>query len=552
MLPYTPAVRCLFSAPTGTAMSLISKITATIAIVLLLIMAPFAYINVSTLKRMMLEEAISSADNLSETIIRTAHYQMLENDRKRVYQVIQEVGTQRGIEHIRMINKDGQIILSTDRREIGSLLDKKAAACNMCHSSERPLIEASTMHRSRLFSDTKGRQVLGMTRAIYNQPSCATAACHFHPPTQRILGVLDVIVSLEDMRAQTAAYRNGIIALTLLMLGLTSACLTFLMRSLVHKPIKQILKQTKKISAGNLDTSIEFSSTDELGELSTSFNQMTQSLKKARGELEDWAKNLETKVEDRTRQLKQMQAQLIRSEKLASLGELVAGIAHELNNPLTGILVFSSLLEKSPKLDLECRGDVEVIVRETQRCATIVKGLLEFSRESLPDKKPAAVNTIMDHTLALIGNQSFFHDITIGTDYEERIPEVLVDPNQIEQVFINILLNAAYAMSGTGTLTIRTRICEEGKYAVAEICDTGCGIPEENLGKIFDPFFTTKEGKGTGLGLSVSYGIVQNHGGHIEVQSTVGEGTTFSVKLPLAGVNEEAAGVHISAASSPP
>lgn len=515
-------------------MSLISKITAAISAILLLIMAPFTYINVKSLKQLLLEQTVTAADNLSETIIRTTHYQMLENDRRRVNDVIQEVATQKGIEHIRIVNKDGRIIFSTDDREIGSFLDKKAVACNMCHSSKKPLLEASTMHRSRFLNNDKGQQVLGMTRAIYNEPSCSSASCHFHPRNQRILGVLDVIVSLEGMRNQTVSYRTWIIGLTVFMLALTSACLTFLMRRLVHKPVKQILKHTKRISAGELDGRVQFSSTDELGELAVSFNRMTESLQKARGELEDAARTLESKVEERTRELKRMQAQLIRSEKLASLGELVAGIAHELNNPLTGILVFSSLLEKHPGLPGDCRGDAEVIVRETQRCASIVKGLLEFSRESLPDKKPSSVNAIIGNTLALIGNQSFFHDIHLVTEYAPDLPPIFVDPNQIEQVFINVMLNAAHAMAGSGNLTIRTEVGEEGACASIAISDTGCGIPEENLSRIFDPFFTTKEGKGTGLGLSVSYGIVENHGGQIEVQSTVGLGTTFTIKLPFA------------------
>jgi two-component system NtrC family sensor kinase len=269
---------------------------------------------------------------------------------------------------------------------------------------------------------------------------------------------------------------------------------------------------------------------------------MTNNLKKARDELEDWGRNLEAKVEDRTREVKQMQAQLARSEKLASLGELVAGIAHELNNPLTGVLVFSSLIRKDEKLHPELQGDIDVIVHETERCATIVKGLLDFSRESIPRKEPSSLNQIMDRTLTLVGHQSFFHDIEIRKDYSGDIPDVLVDPNQIEQVFINMLLNASQAMNGKGVLAIRTRVGPDGRRASIDISDTGCGIPEENLNRIFDPFFTTKANKGTGLGLSVSYGIIENHGGEIEVQSRMGAGTTFTILLPLPQMELAAAG----------
>jgi two-component system NtrC family sensor kinase len=317
------------------------------------------------------------------------------------------------------------------------------------------------------------------------------------------------------------------------MLGLIAAILVVFLRRLVHDPVQALLNQTEQVGRGNLDVSVDTVSTDELGDLSRAFNHMTQSLKKARCEFEDLAHNLESKVEERTKEVRQMQAQLVRSEKLASLGELVAGIAHELNNPLTGILVFSSLLSSKAGLDEATKGDIDVIVHETQRCATIVKGLLEFSRESIPAKRPCSLNEIMEKTLSLIGHQSFFHDIAIHKSYDDGMPPTLADPNQMEQVFINMLLNASQSMAGRGDLMLRTGVSSNSKWAYVEIEDTGCGIPEENLPKIFDPFFTTKESKGTGLGLSVSYGIVENHGGKIEVHSTVGKGTTFAVLLPL-------------------
>jgi two-component system NtrC family sensor kinase len=521
-------------------MSLISKLTVTISVVLLLVMAPFAYLTIKSLKELMLRETVTSVDNLSETIIRTTHYQMLENDRDKVRQMIQEAGSQKGIENIRMINKDGLVIISTDPKEAGTFLAKGESSCNMCHFAKKPLSEASSMNRARLSRNRQGQESLALTKAIYNKPACSASPCHYHPPDQEILGILDVAVSLAPMRAQTASYRNQIVLMTVLMVGLTGGILTLALRKFVHKPIKQLVGHTAKVAEGDLESALSVRSNDELGELAVAFNAMTRSLQRARHDLEDWGKNMEVKVQQRTQELHQMETQLIRSEKLASLGELVAGIAHELNNPLTGVLVFSSILGNSDKLDPECKSDIEVIVRETQRCARIVKGLLEFSRESIPQKKLASLNGVMDNTLSLIGNQSFFQDVEIVKAYGDDIPEVFLDPNQMEQVFINMLLNASQAMEGKGTLTIRTRTASQPGWACVEITDTGCGIPEEHLGRIFDPFFTTKS-KGTGLGLSVSYGIVENHGGKIEVRSGAGAGTTFTVRLPVApGAEPEA------------
>jgi two-component system NtrC family sensor kinase len=278
---------------------------------------------------------------------------------------------------------------------------------------------------------------------------------------------------------------------------------------------------------------VRISSRDELGELATGFNEMTRNLKRARAELEDWGKNLEVKVEERTSEISRMQEQLVRSEKLASLGELVAGIAHEINNPLTGILFYSSMVSKDPRLDPVFTEDLQTITRETQRCAKIVKGLLDFARESIPQKNWTSLNGIIEAAFALVEHQSIFLNVSISKQFHENIPAVFVDPNQIEQVLINMLINAGQAMNGYGNLSVKTDLSPDGYYASITIRDSGCGIPPENLTKIFDPFFTTKETKGTGLGLSVSYGIIKNHGGEIYVQSLPGEGTTFTIDLPL-------------------
>ena len=514
-------------------LSLIAKLAISTSLVLLVFMALFAYINIETLQKIFLDEAVSDAENLSESIIKTTHHQMLDDDRLRAYQMIQEVGTQSGIESIRLINKDGRIIFSTRDEEIGTFVDKKAAACNMCHAGATPLTHASTMNRSRFFTNAKGKQVLGLAKAIYNEESCYTAKCHFHPENFRVLGVLDVVVSLDKVMAITSSYRYKFTSLTFFLLLLIWLSITLCTQALVSRPVKQLLKHTNLLARGELNSKVLTSSSDELGELATAFNTMTVSLKKARDELEDWGRNLEVKVEERTHQLKQIQDQLIRSEKLASLGELVAGIAHEINNPLTGILVFSSLVGDDPRLNPELKDDLEKIRRETQRCAKIVRGLLDFARESVPHKIPTQINGLIDASLDLVTHQSSFHDITVIREYQQTLPPVLVDPNQIEQVLVNMLLNASHAMAAGGKLTVVTGLTSVDNRLFIGIRDTGCGIPDENLGKIFDPFFTTKENLGTGLGLAVSYGIVESHGGNIEVQSTVGVGTVFTIRLPL-------------------
>ncbi len=234
------------------------------------------------------------------------------------------------------------------------------------------------------------------------------------------------------------------------------------------------------------------------------------------------------------REHRKLEKQLLRSEKLSSLGKLSAGIAHEINQPLTGVLTFAHLLLRKFKDDEKTRKDLETIVRETTRIRGIVQGILDFARETPMQKKPRKIDEVLDQTLEIVVHQQRFFGITLEKNYDPSLPEVVVDSNLMEQVFMNIILNALDAMHGSGTLTVRTR--RNNGWAEVEFSDTGTGMPEEILDKIFDPFFTTKdstEGMGMGLGLAISYGVVKNHNGDISVSSKAGQGTTFSIRLPL-------------------
>ena len=234
------------------------------------------------------------------------------------------------------------------------------------------------------------------------------------------------------------------------------------------------------------------------------------------------------------KRLQETHLQLVSSEKMASLGKLAAGIAHEINNPLGGILIYSSLMmEDLPEEDPR-RGDLARIVQETGRCKEIVKSLLEFARQTEPKMEPTDINRAINDGLFFLVNQALFHNIQIVKKLDSFLPFVRGNASQLKQVFMNIIVNAAEAIHGNGTLTITTSPAPDRKTAYVEFTDTGEGIPEENFNRIFDPFFTTKEvGKGTGLGLATSYGIVEDHGGKISVKSKVGEGTTFTIELPI-------------------
>jgi two-component system NtrC family sensor kinase len=307
----------------------------------------------------------------------------------------------------------------------------------------------------------------------------------------------------------------------------------FLTRSLV-RPLEDMAAVSKEIASGDLTHRVQVTDQSELGLLSSSFNAMLDRIHDMNTQLEQWAKMLEQKVAERTEQLVKTQAAMDRQQRLASLGQLAAGVAHEINNPLGGILTFASLVQEELPKDSPIRGDVEEVVRQADRCRRIVQELLEFSRQREAQTAPHSINEIVGRTLTLLEKQASFHDIKIVREFDPTRPIAVVDDSQLQQVFMNIILNAADAMNERGTLTVTTAHDRAAQEVFISFTDTGRGIPEDMREAIFDPFFSTKApGKGTGLGLAVACRIVQAHRGRVEVASEVGRGSTFTVVLPL-------------------
>ncbi len=303
----------------------------------------------------------------------------------------------------------------------------------------------------------------------------------------------------------------------------------------ITRPVGQMVAATRNIAAGDLDQEVEAGDQGELALLAQSFNSMLKSLRAMKGDLEEWGRTLEEKVRQRSEELVAMQARVSQSERLASLGMLAAGVAHEINNPLGGILALTSIsLEDMPAGDPN-RENLEEVVHQSQRCRDIVRGLLEFSRQSKMSAELVDLNKVVDDTLSLMTKQATFFNVTVVREYDPQLPAVLADRSELQQVFMNILVNGAQAMGEQGTISIRTRASPQEDAVEVQISDTGRGIPPEDVGRIFDPFFSTKpSGQGTGLGLSIAYGIVASHKGTILVDSEVGRGTTFTVRMPAA------------------
>ncbi|NWF84042.1 MAG: cache domain-containing protein [Bryobacteraceae bacterium] len=309
--------------------------------------------------------------------------------------------------------------------------------------------------------------------------------------------------------------------------------ITYYMISNITRPIGEMVAATRSIAAGRFDQEVATSAHGEIELLANSFNTMLKSLRQMKADLEEWGRTLEQKVRDRTEELVAMQARVAHSERLASVGMLAAGVAHEINNPLGAILSLTALtLEDIPPGDPN-RENLEEVVKQSERCRGIVKGLLDFSRQSKVSTELIQLNGIIEETLLLISKQSLFFNINVVKHLDPGLPPVTSDAAQFQQVFMNIFVNAAQAMKERGTLTIVTQHKAGEGVAEVRVTDTGHGIPPEQVDLIFYPFFTTKESShGTGLGLSIAYGIVSSHGGTIDVHSEVGKGTTFIIRMP--------------------
>ncbi len=306
----------------------------------------------------------------------------------------------------------------------------------------------------------------------------------------------------------------------------------------VTKPLSYLVEGMKRLSAGDMDYRINVESSDEIGILAHSFNVMSDELKEYKEKMENWTKSLEEEVQKKTAEIYKAQEQLINTEKLASLGRMAAGVAHEINSPLTGIVTFSHLmLKRTPPENTQDVEDLNIIIDQAERCSKIIRGLLGFSRKTSSEKSMINLNTLLENTLTMVRHQSRFYNILFDLQMDGSLPEVNVDPNQIQQVFLNLLINAADAMEKKGKITLATRPVENNgsRFVEVEITDSGPGIPENIRGKIFEPFFTTKPvGKGTGLGLAVSYGIIKKHEGAIFIKDSPAKGASFCIRLPLA------------------
>ena len=522
------------------------KLIFSLTILIVAISGISGYINLRTEKKQLVETMILGADQLSRSITSATWHAMLDDDRKAAYQIMQVIADKQGVDRIRMYNREGRMVFSTDPREHPSLATLDNQVCASCHNKNAIRNSPTQDARVRYAKSPDGVKTINMVAPIYNEPSCSNAACHAHRASTKVLGVLDVGLRLDPVQKQTRAITLQTVGWTLLEVAFGAAFVILFTKRFVATPIQELIAGTKAVSEMELDRPITIGAarrSQEVDELVDSFNRMRERLKVAVSELNDMQATLESKVDERTQQLKAAQKKLVQSDRLATLGQLAASVAHEINNPVSGVLNLSMLLERlmasgsfPAGREAEFRKYLSMISAETARVGRIVSDLLAFSRRSKPQRAPADLNKLVRMTIGLADHKLKLISAEVVLDLQEDLPLVECDSSQIQQVLLNLVLNGAQAMQprGGGKLTIRSRLIPQEESVELCVQDTGEGIAPENLSKIFDPFFTTKaEGKGVGLGLAVLYGIVKAHEGEIEVISQRNEGTTFTVTLPL-------------------
>jgi two-component system NtrC family sensor kinase len=489
-----------------------------------------------------------NGNNIGSIVEGSLYHSMLENNKSTLQGTLDVINTMSGIDDVNMYDENDSLAYSSFIQGAGTHSNPN---CNECHSdistffpgkqkSYRiiPVNSECVMNGN----DNLHRHLL-IRSPILNQRSCYTASCHAHTENQEVLGSLIIKMPLDelDKTVEKSASKYFLFA-TIITILLSGAMIIFT-RKEIKAPLNEIVRASLAVANGNKTARLEVKpdQLDDMRMVSQAFNEMLDNIQSATEELQNWSQQLEHKVRKRSEELSAARNELIHIERIASLGKLSSSVAHELNNPLSGILIYTKLIHKqlsNPELYASKRESVlkhlRLIENETKRCGEIVKGLLEFSRKEQQDFEHRHLHDIlnetyelMSHPVTITGNR-FVKNFTAGADM------ISCSPNQIKQACVAIIVNATEAMAGNGEIIISTMNPDSTSVRI-NISDNGIGIPEDDIPHIFEPFFSTKHDiSGIGLGLAIVHGIVKSHNGTIEVDSTPGKGTTMSITLPLA------------------
>jgi two-component system NtrC family sensor kinase len=518
--------------------TLSAKLLVLLGLSMTLVFGLLGYLNIRLHRRHLERAAEAEAARMSSVIQRNTSYYMLRNQRDGLYHIISDLANEPGVLRIRIINEEGRVSYSTDTMEIGRLVTESAAGRDFSPPA-RNGVAGGARQAIRTYRLANGERALSIARPIENASQCSNAGCHAHPAEIKALGYLDMNVSLATTDQNVAESTRLVWLYTMLAILVVAIVSAGFVRHTLHGRLKELMKGTQRLGAGDLGYQINLGPRhDELSELASSFNAMSRQLREARNEVNAWARTLEDRVEQKTHELTGAHEEMSRVERMASIGKLAAVVAHEINNPLAGILTYAKLLKKrESKAQAGDRENIEMldlIESESRRCGEIVRNLMTFGRPSSMNYEPADLNSILDRCKRLVNHQLELKNIELQLNLAKDLAPVRCDPGQIEQVLLALVMNAIDAMPEGGTLTLGAHKATSGTGAQLEVRDDGVGMPPEILKNMFEPFFTTKErGRGLGLGLAISRQIVERHQGRIDVKSEPGKGTAFTITLPM-------------------
>ena len=520
--------------------SLSSKLLLLLVSSMAIIFGVLGYLNIRLHRQHLEQTVLADAARMSSVIKRNTSYYMLRNQRDGLYHIITDMANEPEMVRIRIINDQGRISFSSDPSETNKFVDQNMKAQDISPNGNTAIHMSGITQSFRTYRLPNGGRALGVIDPIENSSACSSAECHAHPAEVKTLGILDTNISLARSEQNVAESTRQLAIYTILaVLGVALLSAAFV-RYMLGGPLKALTVGTHAIGSGGLGYQIQVGSNGELRDLANSFNTMSHQLLEAHQEINSWTRTLEARVEEKTRQLSSAQEEMLRVERMASIGKLAAVVAHEINNPLAGILTYAKLLKKrlsrEPNPNAENISMLELVETESRRCGEIVKNLMTFARPTSMNREPADLNAIIDRCVRLVQHQLKLKNIELHLQLNPELVLVRCDQGQIEQVVLALVMNAIDAMLNGGNLFLSSRRIADSSDVQIEVRDDGVGMPPDVLSKMFEPFFTTKEhGRGLGLGLAISRNIVERHAGKIAVTSEPGHGTSFLITLPIQG-----------------
>lgn len=527
--------------------SIFGRVVIIIAILSVFMYVSYGFIFKSVYEKYLNTVILESGNNVGSLVEGALYHSMLENDKKSLQNILDVIHTLPGIEDVNMYDGNNELVFATydyDEDEYNR------ANCKGCHTDldamfpgkEKTYKIITPDDECMMNSSKSGQRQLMIRSPILNSPTCYLSSCHAHGKNDVVLGSLIIRVPLEDLDEAVGESTMQFYVLATLTTIVLAMLLIFITKRHIKNPLNELIRASVAVSNGDRDTRVEIrpDQLEDMRMVSLAFNDMLDNLQTATTELENWSQQLEYKVQKKSEELGAAQNELINIERLASLGKLSSSVAHEINNPLAGILVYTKLVYKqldNPELTEEKRKQMlkylTLIENETKRCGDIVKGLLDFSKKDQDDFEPRHLHELMQETHELLMHTMKIADINFQSELSARYDLIYCSPNQIKQCGMAILVNATEAVGENGEIMVRTSNPDEDSILI-EVMDNGIGISQDDLPHIFEPFYSTKqEAHGIGLGLAITHGIIQSHHGKISVRSEPGLGTTISVVFPL-------------------